>query len=352
MTAALAEPERLRPWLEVAELRQYLHSDQGLVRAVDGVTFDVHVGESFGLVGESGSGKTVLARSIARLLPRSAIAHTSGSIRLAGVELINRSPRRMRELWGREIGFVFQDSATALNPVMKIGSQIVEAIKAHSDISSTYARESALDLMASMRLAQPRQKFEAYPHELSGGMRQRVVIAIALASNPRLLIADEPTTALDVTVQSQILDLLKEEQERRGMSMILISHDIASIAGRTDRSAVMYAGRIVESGPSIDMFTDPRMPYTSSLLKSIPSVNRASHSRLEAIPGAPPDLTQEFEGCPFAPRCHRVQPRCAEDPQETIEGSRTYRCWCPVGSYESQSDTQHRARASEPNRGW
>ena len=324
------------PLLEVEDLKTYFDSPRGTVRAVDGVSFTLERGKTIGIVGESGSGKTVLSRSVMHILPRRITTHY-GSVKFEGRELLPLSDREMRDLWGQEMAMVFQDPMTSLNPVMKIGPQLIESLRFHLDMKKDEARQAAFALLMSVGIPEARRRLNEYPHQLSGGMRQRVTIAIALACGPKLLIADEPTTALDVTVQAQILNLLQTQQREREMGMILVTHDLGVVAGRTDEIAVMYAGRIVEKAPTHILFRDMKMPYTEALLKSIPRVTNQSHTRLEAIPGRPPDLVNPPKGCKFAPRCSYVQERCLEEEPPLLPGAHPdheFRCWFPVGTPE------------------
>lgn len=324
------------PLLEVTDLVTSFPTERGVMRAVDGVSFNLRAGEVLGIVGESGSGKTVLARSIMGLVPSSAHQH-GGSVAYAGQEVLTLPDRQRRHLWGAEMAMVFQNPMTSLNPVMTIGRQIVEPIRLHLGMSRQDAAERAVELLRRVRIPEPERRMGQYPHELSGGMRQRVVIAIAIAAAPRLLFADEPTTALDVTVQAQMMDLLRELRREQGMSIILITHDLGVVAGFADRIAVMYGGRLVETAPTRTLFTNTKMPYTMSLLRSIPDVGAPSHTRLQAIPGRPPDLTDPPSGCRFAPRCAYARDRCRrEAPSMTAAESADHRfaCWYPVGSPE------------------
>jgi peptide/nickel transport system ATP-binding protein len=309
-----------------------------MVKAVDGVTFSLDRGKTLGVVGESGSGKTVLARSIMGLLTARNVVRT-GSATYAGQELVGAPNDQLRALWGTEMAMVFQDPMTALNPVMKIGRQITEGLRYHLDIPKDEATEQALQLLNSVGIPDPKRRLSQYPHELSGGMRQRVVIAIALACGPKLLFADEPTTALDVTVQAQILNLLNQQQRDRFMAMVLVTHDLGVVAGRTDEIAVMYAGQIVEKAPTRTLFANVRMPYTEALLKSIPKLEDPSHTRLQIIGGRPPDLINPPPGCRFAPRCPYAQPKCHVEPpplREAETPGHVFRCWFPVGTDEGR----------------
>ena len=304
------------------------------MRAVDGVTLELERGKSLGIVGESGSGKTILSRSIMGLLPRRS-AIRSGKVVFEGSEIQDLSVSAMRRFWGSEMAMIFQDPMTSLNPLMKIGHQIGESLKIHLGMDKATAWATAERLLTDVGIPEPGRRLSQYPHELSGGMRQRVMIAIALACGPTLLFADEPTTALDVTVQAQILDLLGEQRRERNMSLILVTHDLGVVAGHTDEIAVMYAGQIVEKAPTNVLFAAMKMPYTEALMRSIPRIESPSHSRLSAIGGRPPDLVHPPAGCRFAPRCPYAQPRCeAEAPelQEIGASGHFYRCHFPVGS--------------------
>jgi peptide/nickel transport system ATP-binding protein len=320
--------------LEVSDLRTSFITPFGRVRAVDGVSFTLDRGRTLGVVGESGSGKSVLARSIMGLLGARNVER-SGSVRYDGRELMDLDRKDLRSLWGTEMAMVFQDPMTSLNPVMKIGNQLTEGLRLHFEMGRDEARQTAVELLTSVGIPEPARRLGQYPHELSGGMRQRVTIAIALACGPKMLFADEPTTALDVTVQAQILNLLATQQRERNMSMVLVTHDLGVVAGRTDEIAVMYAGQIVETAPTRTLFANVRMPYTEALLKSIPKLEHPSHTRLQIIGGRPPQLVAPPPGCRFAPRCPYAQERCHNEPPPLIEAEEPghlYRCWFPVGT--------------------
>lgn len=324
--------ESNEPLLVVEDLRTQFHTERGLVRAVDGVSFTLERGRTLGVVGESGSGKTVLSRSIMGLLPKNGVQR-SGSVRFEGIELLDADSKMMADYWGDQMAMVFQDPMTSLNPVMRIGNQITEGLRQHLDITKDHARETALTLLSSVGIPEPERRLKQYPHEMSGGMRQRVMIAIAIACGPKLLFADEPTTALDVTVQAQILDLLQAQQRERYMAMILVTHDLGVVAGRADEIAVMYAGRIVEKAPTKVLFSEMRHPYTEALLASIPKIADPSHTRLQTIGGRPPNLISPPEGCKFSPRCAYAQAKChTDDPPLTDpdEHGHQFRCWFPV----------------------
>ena len=321
------------PLLDVNDVGTFFKTPRGLVRAVDGVSLTLERGKTIGIVGESGSGKSVLSRSIMGLLPNNVVRR--GSIKFEGHEIGAADTETMRGYWGTQMAMVFQDPMTSLNPVMRIGNQITESLRYHLDVTKDYANETALALLQSVGIPEAERRLREYPHQLSGGMRQRVMIAIALACGPRLLFADEPTTALDVTVQAQILDLLQAQQRERFMAMVLVTHDLGVVAGRADNTAVMYAGQIVEHAPTRALFAETRHPYTEALLKSIPKLSEPSHTRLDAISGRPPDLVSPPVGCKFAARCGFAQPKCvAEEPvlsDETTPGH-AFRCFYPVGT--------------------
>jgi oligopeptide/dipeptide ABC transporter ATP-binding protein len=326
--SALAEEA---PLLEVTDLHTSFRTERGRVRAVDGVSFTLRRGEALGIVGESGSGKSVLSRTIMGLLPDS--AEVSGSVRFAGREILDLSPEQRRHLWGSEMSMVFQNPLNSLNPVMRIGRQITEPLRLHLGMDRSNAERTAIRLLRDVHIPEPERRLRQYPHELSGGMRQRVMIAMALACGPTLLIADEPTTALDVTVQAQILQVVNEQRVDRDMSLVLVTHDLGIVAGHTDRVAVMYGGRLVELAPTASLFADMKMPYTRALVRSIPRLDDPSHTRLDAIPGRPPDLVDAPSGCPFTPRCPEARDRCATDrPElETVAGGEHhYACWFPL----------------------
>jgi peptide/nickel transport system ATP-binding protein len=319
--------------LEVDDIHTSFSTDRGSVRAVDGVSFSLERGKTLGIVGESGCGKSVLSRSIMGLLPNNATR--TGRVVFEGRDVASAPPAQLRQLWGAQMSMVFQDPMTSLNPVMKIGKQITESLRHHLDVSKEYANETALSLLQSVGIPEAKRRLGEYPHQLSGGMRQRVMIAIALACGPKLLFADEPTTALDVTVQAQILDLLQTQQRERFMAMMLVTHDLGVVAGRTDDIAVMYAGRFVEKAPTRVLFSSVRHPYTEALLKSIPKLAQPSHTRLDAISGRPPDLVSPPPGCKFAPRCPYAQEQCLTEEPPLVEGDtpgHAYRCFFPVGT--------------------
>jgi peptide/nickel transport system ATP-binding protein len=312
------------PLLRVTDLQVEFPLAHGVLRAVDGASFDVQEGEALGIVGESGSGKTMALRAIVGLLPRAARI-AGGTVEIDGVD-VTRSGAKLRELRGRTVSMVFQEPMTALNPVMRVGDQIAEAPLVRLGAGRRGARDRALELMRLVGIADPSRRYEAYPHELSGGMRQRVVIAIALSADPKLILCDEPTTALDVTIQDQILKLLAALQADLGVSIVFVSHDLAVIAQTCQRIAVMYAGQVVETGTVAEVFREPRHPYTLALLRSVPDFDLV-RNHLSSIPGSPPDLASPPQGCRFHPRCSFVRPDCTQAPIPLIAlGSRETRC--------------------------
>jgi peptide/nickel transport system ATP-binding protein len=308
-----------------------LPTPRGNLRAVDHVDLVVGAGKTLGIVGESGCGKTMLSRAILQLLPKK--AKLSGRVMFDGQDLPNLSAEKLRKLRGRSLAVVFQDPMTSLNPVLTIGTQLIETIQEHLELDLARARLRSIELLAAVGIPAPEQRLAQYPHQLSGGMRQRVAIAVALSCEPKLLIADEPTTALDVTIQAQILDLLAREQQRRHMAMIIITHDLGVVAGRTDEVAVMYAGRVVERAPTPALFKQMRMPYTEALLAALPKLDAAPHTPLPAISGRPPDPTRPLKGCSFSPRCRYAVDRCNREkpqlsPAETSQ--HVYACFHPI----------------------
>jgi peptide/nickel transport system ATP-binding protein len=303
MSGHLGSPDKAAPLLAVDDLRVAFATDAGMVKAVDGMSLTLGAGETLAVVGESGCGKSVTAMSIMRLIDAGA-ARTSGSIRLEGADLLALDERQMRHVRGKRIAMIFQEPLTSLNPVMTIGRQITESIRLHDRLGAAAAKERAVAMLALVRLADPKRHMSAYPHQLSGGMRQRVMIALALACSPSVLVADEPTTALDVTVQAQILDLLLDLRQRLGMAILLITHDLGVVAGFCDRVVVMYAGRKVEEAPVEELFERPLHPYTRGLMRCIPRLGRGEGDlRLAEIPGTVPAGVNMPSGCTFAPRC-------------------------------------------------
>ncbi|MCX4815241.1 ABC transporter ATP-binding protein [Streptomyces sp. NBC_01239] len=316
------------PVLEVRDLRAHLGTPRGVVRAVDGVSLTIGRAQALGVVGESGSGKSVMAKAIMGMLPRRSAC--SGRILFHGRDLLTLSDKERRKIWGAQIAMVFQDPGRSLNPVVRVQRQLVEGMRRHLGVGRTEARGRAVALLDEVGIPDPERRLRSYPHELSGGMRQRVMIAIALACEPELLIADEPTTALDVTVQRQILDLLRRIQQDRGTALMLISHDLAVVAGRTDRTAVMYAGRLAESGRTPDVFAAPRHHYTHALLGAVPTIDHARHTPLNLIPGTLPDPVDPPAGCRFGPRCAAARSECAVPGPAMISVGDDHRVACCV----------------------
>ena len=295
--------------LEVKDLRTYFKTEDGVVKAVDGLGFELKRGETLGIVGESGSGKSVANLSLMRLIPEPPGKIVSGEILFGGRDVLKLSPREVRDIRGKQIAMIFQDPMTSLNPFMRISKQLMEVTQTHLGHSKDQARAHAVKMLELVGIPDARARAESYPHEFSGGMRQRVMIAMALSCRPELLIADEPTTALDVTIQAQILELIKRLKAETGASVILITHDLGVVAGMTDHIIVMYAGKVFEQAPTAELFARPGNPYTRGLLRSVPD-SLAEQGSLYQIPGLPPDLARLPPGCPFAPRCERAEDIC------------------------------------------
>jgi oligopeptide/dipeptide ABC transporter ATP-binding protein len=301
------------PLLEVRDLHTEFRTGAGIVNAVDGISYTVEPGETVAIVGESGSGKSVGALSILRLIPNPPGRIIGGEVIFAGRDLMGLSEEQMRQTRGGDIGMVFQEPMTSLNPVLSIGRQITETIEQHRGGDIAAAQRRAVELLGFVGIADAERRLKQYPHQLSGGMRQRVMIAIALACDPKLIIADEPTTALDVTIQAQILELMQQLTRRLGVALIIITHNLGIVARYAHRVNVMYAGRIVESGDAAALYHDPHHPYTMALLRSVPRLDRPRQARLDPIEGQPPDLTRLDRGCAFRPRCRFAVERCAEE---------------------------------------
>jgi oligopeptide/dipeptide ABC transporter ATP-binding protein len=325
-----------QPLLSVEGLRVEFRTSERTVRAVRGLTYRMDAGEALGIVGESGCGKSVSALALQRLLPTAAAEITAGHVFFEGDDLTIVSAERIQDVRGGRIGMIFQDPLAFLNPVLTVGDQISESLRRHRGMDKDAAMRRAEELLTSVGIPGAAQRVKDYPHQFSGGMRQRAMVAMALACDPVLLIADEPTTALDVTIQAQILDLLRELRREQGMALLIITHDLGVVAGITDRIAVMYAGRIVETGSTRALLKYPRHPYTQGLLRSLPRIDRPRELELTPIEGSPPDLAAELVGCPFRPRCGRAIDRCASDdpplvadPEAGDEG-RELACWSPV----------------------
>lgn len=322
-----------RPILEIEDLHTTYRTRRGGVKAVDGISLSVKPGETLGIVGESGSGKSVLARSAMGLAQRIQGAEVTGRIEFDGVELDAMDKQARARYWGRDVAMIFQDPMTSLNPVKRIGTHLIEPLRHHLGMSRRDARERGVELLRQVGIAEPARRFGQYPHELSGGMRQRVCIALALCCHPRLLIADEPTTALDVTVQRQILDLLERVTGDTDMATMLITHDLGVVAKRADRVVVMYAGRVVEQAPVRELFHRPRHRYTAALLRAVPRMGDEPHRRLQTMSGNPPNLLNPPVGCRFAARCDLATELCTSvDPEWTIDPSNGhgFACHHPV----------------------
>src|SRR5437016_1125501 len=298
--------------LEVKDLRTYFETEDGTVKAVDGIAFKLKRGETLGIVGESGSGKSVANLSLMRLIPEPPGKIVSGSIIFRGRDVLKLSPREIRDLRGKRLAMIFQDPMTSLNPFLRISKQLMEVTRLHLGHTKAQAREHAIEMLEKVGIPDAAERVDSYPHEFSGGMRQRVMIAMALSCQPELLIADEPTTALDVTIQAQILELIRMLKAETGASIILITHDLGVVAGMTDRIIVMYAGKVFEQAPTKELFARPGNPYTRGLLRSVPDPT-AEHGALYQIPGQPPDLANLPPGCPFAPRCERAEEICTRE---------------------------------------
>jgi oligopeptide/dipeptide ABC transporter ATP-binding protein len=321
------------PLLVVEDLKTYFFTRRGVTKAVDGVSFSLKAGETLALVGESGSGKSVTCLSLVRLVPEPAGRIVGGRILLDGQDLLTKSPAEMRRVRGKTIAMVLQDPMTSLNPALTVGTQLAEVVRLHQRLRGRALRERVLEALRRLRISAADRRLRHYPHQFSGGMRQRVSSAIALSCAPRLLIADEPTTSLDVTIQAQYLDLLKEVQASAGVAIILVTHDFGIVAANADRVAVMYAGKIVETGTTLQVFNDPAHPYTRALLRCLPDVALRREQLIE-IGGQPPDLARLPPGCPFAPRCPEKQSICEQiaPPTTTVEQGHIAACWAVSGA--------------------
>ena len=322
----------MSPLFEIENLEITFDTARGPLKAVRGVSLVIYKGESIGIVGESGSGKTVMSRASMGLLRGRRVKRT-GSVKLDGQELLTLSNEEIRGLWGTKMAMIFQDPMTALNPVRKIGSQFNESLVKRLGMSKEDAGKRTLELLTLVRMPEPEKVISKFPHQLSGGMRQRVMIAMAIACNPSLLFADEPTTALDVTVQAQVLELLGDLREKLNMAMVIVTHDLGVVAGYTDRIAVMYGGEIVELATTPDLFADTKMPYTQALMESIPRLDRKVGDRLPAIGGTPPDPTLDRTSCGFADRCKFATDKCRTEHPDLVDAGNghLYRCFFPLG---------------------
>jgi len=321
--------EETQPVLKVSNLRTVFRTREATIHAVNGVGFEVRPGELLGVVGESGSGKSVTMMSLLKLLPTPPAEVLSGSAMFGGEDLMQLSPDALRAVRGRDIGFVFQDPMTSLNPVLTIGYQLTEPLRLHLGMSKSRARKRAAELLATVGIPSAEARLDDYPHQFSGGMRQRVMIAMALSCDPKLLIADEPTTALDVTIQAQILEIVRKLRQELGMAIIWITHDLGVIAGIADRVMVMYGGQVVEEAPVGELFANPKHPYTRALLETLPNLKGKRSGKLRTIAGQPPHLLQEPRSCPFAPRCPSVHERCRIEnpPLFALAGGHKSGCW-------------------------
>jgi oligopeptide transport system ATP-binding protein len=321
-----------KPLLEVKNLKTWFYTPDGIVKAVNGVSFTLNEGEALGLVGESGCGKSVSAMSLMRLIPTPPGRIVEGEVIFDGRDLLKLNDEGIRRIRGNDIAMIFQDPMTSLNPVLTIGRQIGEALELHKGMNRDQSRQRTIELLELVGIPSARSRVDDYPHQFSGGMRQRVMIAMALSCDPKLLIADEPTTALDVTIQAQILDLIMQLRRELGMAVIMITHDLGVVAGVADKINVMYAGYIVESAPAEELFSKPRHPYTLGLLRSIPRIDEPRKEKLIPIEGLPPDLIDAPVGCPFVPRCTYKVDRCVEENPslEPVEPGHSIACWVDV----------------------
>lgn len=315
--------------LEVRDLRTYFHVEEGIVKAVDGVSFDLHEGETLGIVGESGSGKSVTNLSIINMIPSPPGKIAGGMVVYRGKDLLQMSPKELSGIRGNKIAMIFQDPMTSLNPFLKVSTQIVETIMLHQKLDKVAARAKAIDMLKLAGIPAPEKRIDQYPHQFSGGMRQRVMIAIGLSCNPDILIADEPTSALDVTIQAQIIELMKDLSKRLGTAVIMITHSLGVVAGMCDTLCVMYAGRVVEQGRTEDIFADPKHPYTRGLINSVPRLDHESEQRLTSIPGQPPNVINLPECCPFYPRCEKAMDICKTKypPRHEFKSGHRVSCW-------------------------
>ncbi len=323
------ENQTKKAMLSIEDLRVHFHTEEGTVRAVDGITLHVNEGECLGIVGESGSGKSVTQIAVMGLIPKPPGKIESGKILFQDSDLLTKSKKELRAIRGNDISMIWQDPMSSLNPFLKVSRQLIEPLETHQNMSRSEARETAIKMLEKVGIPDSRTRFDQYPHQFSGGMRQRVMIAMALLCQPKLLIADEPTTALDVTIQAQILELIKDLRTDLGTSVIIITHDLGVVAGMADRITVMYAGRIMEEAASVDLFDRPSHPYAVGLLKSVPRLDRGRTERLIPIEGRTPDTSKPIPGCPFAPRCVWAEDKCHKVfPEEQVfeDGHRVH-CW-------------------------
>ena len=319
--------------LQVDDLKTYFKTDDGTVKAVDGVSFSLKRKESLGIVGESGSGKSVTNLSILRLIPSPPGKIVGGSVMLEDTDILKLPQSKLRTIRGNKISMIFQDPMTSLNPFLKISTQMIETIVLHQGTSKAEARNRSIEMLRMVGIPKPEKRIDSYPHQFSGGMRQRVMIAMALSCNPQVLIADEPTTALDVTIQAQILEIMQELSDRLGTSLIMITHDLGVVAGMCDRIAVMYAGRIIEEANTDDLFEEPKHPYTQGLIASVPRLDKKTGQKLSSIPGQPPNLIDLPDCCPFYPRCPHAMDICKNKYPDEVKSTgssgnqRRVSCW-------------------------
>ncbi|MCX7027087.1 MAG: ABC transporter ATP-binding protein [Spirochaetes bacterium] len=315
--------------LQVKDLKTYFTVDEGLVKAVDGVTFDLHNGETLGIVGESGSGKSVTNLSIINLIPSPPGKIAGGEVLFHDEDLLKMSDSAIRHIRGNKISMIFQDPMTSLNPFLRISNQMIETIVLHQGLDKAAAKEKAIEMLKLAGIPAPEKRIDQYPHQFSGGMRQRVMIAMSLSCNPEILIADEPTSALDVTIQAQILEIIKELTRKLGTAVILITHSLGVVAGTCDTLCVMYAGRIVERGLTVDIFDDPKHPYTQGLIRSVPRLDKENAERLYSIQGQPPNVIDLPDCCPFYPRCEKAMEICRKKypASARFENGRAVSCW-------------------------
>ena len=335
--------------IDVSNLKTHFFTEEGVVKAVDGVDFEIYPGETIGIVGESGCGKSVTSLSIMRLVESPPGRIVDGSIMFEGDDIVKKKQKEMRKIRGNDISMIFQEPMTSLNPVYTVGDQISEAILLHKDVNKKEAKKQAVDMLRKVGIPLPEQRVDEYPHQLSGGMRQRVMIAMALSCDPKLLIADEPTTALDVTIQAQILDLMNDLKQKFGMAIMMITHDLGVIAEVADRIAVMYAGKVMEYTDAVSLFKDPKHPYTWGLMHSIPRLDK-DVEKLYAIPGMVPSPLDFPDGCKYNTRCELADEKCKaeEPPLEEIEDGHEVRCW-HVDELEKLKEEQARLEKEDEN---
>jgi oligopeptide transport system ATP-binding protein len=323
--------------LQVKDLRTYFYTDEGVVKAVDGITFDLHKGETMGIVGESGSGKSVTNLSIMNLIPNPPGKIMGGEVIFQGRDILKLKNDEIRSIRGNRISMIFQDPMSSLNPFLRISTQMVETLMLHQHLDRRAAREKAIEMLRLAGIPAPEKRIDSYPHQFSGGMRQRVMIAMGLSCNPEILIADEPTSALDVTIQAQILDLMTDLTKRLGTAVIMITHSLGVVAGMCDSIYVMYAGRVVEKGPTAEIFKDPKHPYTQGLIKSVPRLDKKNDDRLFSIPGQPPNVIDLPPCCPFFPRCSNAMDICKTHypPVTNFGNGQCTSCWMYVSGKEA-----------------